>query len=147
VSDPVTVVDGVLAVNGREIAKVMGLDESWTRQFAAFELQYGSDWRLALVKPTGKIDPMGNRMTVWQDYVAGTDPTDPESKFTSSIVFENGEPVVTWSPDLNDDGKHSLRKYTTYGCENIGGNWKDMSTVPEADKSNYHFFKVTVEMP
>jgi len=147
VPDPVTVVDGVLTVNEREIARISGLDESWTRQFAAFETQYGSDWRLALVKPTGKRDTIGNRMVVWQDYVAGTDPTNPESKFTASIEFENGEPVVTWTPDLNDDGKQFLRKYTTYGCENIGGNWQDMSTVPDADKLNYRFFKVSVDMP
>jgi len=95
----------------------------------------------------GKTHADGSSSYVWEDYVAGTDPTNPESKFTSSIKFENGEPVVTWSPDLNDDGKQSLRKYTTYGCENLGGSWQDMSMVPEADKSNYRFFKVTVELP
>jgi len=95
----------------------------------------------------GKTKADGSPMYVWEDYVAGTDPTNPESKFTSSIVFANGEPLVTWSPDLNEDGKKSVRKYTTYGCENIGGNWQDISTVPEADKSNYRFFKVTVGMP
>jgi len=116
--------------------------------FSVIREQYGSYWQAAdgdyeaAATATGK-----NGYRIWESYVAGLEPEDEKSKFTSKITFVDGKPVITWEPDLNDDGKRSVRSYTTYGCENIGGKWHDMSTVPEADKPNYRFFKVTVEMP
>jgi hypothetical protein len=58
-----------------------------------------------------KTDASGAAMPVWQDYVAGTDPTNTFSvagtaptntfsKFTAKIEMKDGEPVVTWSHSL-----------------------------------------------
>ena len=41
-----------------------------------FMAKFGSDFAASLTKPTGKKDPAGNPLQVWQDYVAGADPTD-----------------------------------------------------------------------
>ena len=41
---------------------------------------------------------------VWQDYVAGTDPTNALSKFTVKIEMKDGAPVVAWSPAFNGEG-------------------------------------------
>jgi len=112
-----------------------------------FQQLYGDDFAQALQTPNGKSHPNGQPMLVWEDYVAGTDPTNPESKFAAKIDFEDGAPVVRWKPDLNEDGTKSLRKYTTSGCQSLGGDWVDMSTVPEAEKPLYRFFKVSVDMP
>ena len=32
-------------------------------------------------------------MPVWQDYVAGTDPTNAQSKFTAKIVMKDGDDI------------------------------------------------------
>ena len=56
-----------------------------------------------MAMPTDKKDAKGNDMYVWQDYVAGTDPTDTNSVFKASIEFVDGAPVVIWSPELPPD--------------------------------------------
>ena len=43
-------------------------------------------------------------LTVWQDYVAGTDPTNAASVFKAGIEMVGGVPQITWSPDLNTNG-------------------------------------------
>ena len=79
-------------------------------------------------------------MQIWQDYVAGTDPTNAASVFTAGIEFVGGVPQVTWSPDLNTNG--AVRSYTIWGKESLtDAAWH--SPTNAADR----FFKVSVEMP
>jgi len=120
---------------------------SWLDQYPSLLEEYGNNYLEATKATTGKSDGGGRALIVWDDYVAGTNPEDLNSKFTTYITIEDGVANVTWKPDLNQGGKKSVRKYTTLGCENLGGTWQDMSTVLETDRSNYRFFKVTVEMP
>lgn len=47
----------------------------WAANYSGFAAKFGSDFAAALTKPSGKWDGAGNAMFVWQDYVAGTDPT------------------------------------------------------------------------
>lgn len=112
---------------------------------------FGSDLAVALAKPSGKLDASGVQMSVWQDYVAGTDPTDPNDKFkVTGIKLDNGELKVSWHPDLNENGTRNVRLYTEYGCKELGDSWEDMKTVradPEKDPKAYRFRKVTVDMP
>ena len=96
---------------------------------------------------TGKRDGTGRLMTVADDYIAGTNPRNMESVFKTYIDFKNGKPVISWEPDLNENETKEVREYTTYGCRALGGTWQDMSVVPESEKENYRFFKVTVSMP
>ena len=90
---------------------------------------------------TGKYDGGGNAMSVWHDYVAGTDPTNLNSVFTAAIEIVNGAPHVTWSPNLNLNGIERI--YTIWGKTNLTDDVGWMSPT----NSGHRFFKVEVKMP
>lgn len=120
----------------------VAVPSSWANNNPNFEAKFGSDFTKALTMKTGKRDGAGNEMFVWQDYVAGTDPTNPESKFTASITIVNCEPVISWSPELTPE-QAALRKYTTYGKVSLADEkWNEVA----GDAAKYNFFKVAVEM-
>ena len=117
---------------------------SWSANFQSFATMYGDDFATALMKPTGKRDSQGNALFVWQDYVAGTDPTKEEDVFTASITFDgDGKPVVSYIPELSEP-ETAKRIYRTFGKVRL--NDKDWTPVPAGEETNYNFFKVTVEM-
>ena len=68
----------------------VAIPESWVENYPGFESKFGSDFSKALAMKTGKKDGAGNEMLVWQDYVAGTDPTDEKDVFTASITIVDG---------------------------------------------------------
>lgn len=116
---------------------------TWAMNYPSFTEKFGGDFTKALMRPTGKRDALGNSMLVWQDYVAGTDPTDEDDVFRASITIVDGKPVVSYSPELDDERK-ALRKYTIYGKGSLmDSQWKEIN---ETEVANYHFFKVVVEM-
>ena len=79
---------------------------------------------------------------VWEEYVAGTDPTNMASVFKANIEMVGDEPQIGWSPDLNEGGTKALRSYKIWGKETLeDGEW----IYPT--NSLHRFFKVTVEMP
>ena len=129
------------------IAEVKGgcvaVPATWTVKYSKFTEKFGSDFTKALAMQTGKKDGAGNPMFVWQDYVAGTDPTDETDVFTASITIVDGKVTVSYSPEL-DDARKALRKYTTWGKAKLTD--KDWSVVGEGEEGNFNFFKVTVEM-
>ena len=99
-----------------------------------------SDFETAAKRATGKRGGDGRALQVWQDYVAGTDPTNAASVFTAGIEMVGGVPQVTWSPNLNTNGIE--RSYTIWGKESLtDAAWH--SPTNTADR----FFKVSVEMP
>ena len=57
--------------------------------------------------------------------------------------MRGNEPLITWEPDLNENGTKSERLYKIYGSETLdgGGDWQYPTN------SLHRFFKVTVEMP
>jgi len=59
-------------------------------------------------------DADGDGYTAWQEYVAGTSPTNANSVFTASIVLSNGMPFVAWMPDLGTE-----RVYTVEGKSSL----------------------------
>ena len=81
-----------------------------------------------------------NGLKVWECYLAGLDPTNATSTFTASIEVSNGVPLVTWTPNLNDNGV--VRKYTVLGKTNLidAAEWAPTNSA-------HRFFKVKVEMP
>ena len=129
------------------IAEVKGggvaVPATWTVSYPKFTEKFGSDFTKALAMKTGKKDGAGNDMFVWQDYVAGTDPTKEDDVFTASITIVDGEVKVSYTPEL-DDARKALRKYTTWGKAKLTD--KDWSVVGEGEEGNFNFFKVTVEM-
>ena len=113
-----------------------------------FAALFGTDYAIAAKKPTGKVDAHGNPMYVWQDFIAGTDPTDKTSEFKASISFEDGKPVITWTPDLNEGGTRSIRTYRTLGISDLSQSadpaaWRE---VTPGSESAYRFFKIEVEL-
>jgi hypothetical protein len=66
----------------------IAITSEWATQYEGFEAKFGSDFTAAITAATGKFDGVGKPMMVWQDYVAGTDPTDPTDTFQASITFD-----------------------------------------------------------
>ncbi len=121
----------------------VAVPETWAAQFPSYVAKFGSDFAASLTKPTGKKDAAGNPLQVWQDYVAGTDPTDVNDLFRAEIRIVDNAPVVSWSPTLSAT-EAAKRTYTIYGRQSLlSGNW---TVVAAGQAANYNFFKVTVEM-
>lgn len=97
---------------------------------------------------SGKVDGAGRELTIADEFVAGTNPNDPISNFKVKIEIVDGKPVLSWEPDLNENGTKDLRVYKTYGAKNLDGSdeWTDMDEVGETEKELFNFFKVTVKM-
>ncbi len=87
-------------------------------------------------------DPDGDGLTTAQEYVAGTDPNDPDSKLTAYIEMVDGQPVVTYAPDLLGE-----RVYKKLGKKRLDDPNEEWVEVREGEEGNYNFFKVTVELP
>ena len=124
--------------------RAVAIPSEWAEQYPGFAAKFGSDFREAVTQPTGKRDGAGNAMFVWQDFVAGTDPTDESDVFTASITFDatTGEPVVSWSPELSAT-EAAKRVYTVFGKVRLNDtDW----TLVDGNASDYNFFKVRVEM-
>jgi len=115
---------------------VSGMSESWLQNVGAVSGVSGQT-----VEQIASSDPDGDGLTVEQEYIAGTDPTDPESKFTAKIEMVDGEPTITWEPDLQAD--EQPRAYKTWGSTDL----KTWEVVPDGKNADYNFFKVSVELP
>ena len=102
------------------------------------------DPEVVVFRETGKTDGAGKALTVMDEFVAGTNPNDPASKFSVKIEVVDGKPVVTWDPALNGEGvKTGIRSYTIQGSNDL----KEWSDVPDGKESEYHYFKAKVGMP
>jgi hypothetical protein len=104
---------------------------SWLEQYPLLLEQNGNDYEEAAL-----ADADGDGHFAWQEYVAGSNPTNRESVFQTMISISNGLPWITWSPDLRPD-----RMYTVKGKTYI----TDAAWSPTNAAS--HFFKVNVELP
>jgi len=121
----------------------VSVPETWSQRFPQYKAKFGSDFAASLLKPTGKKGAGGEALVVWQDYVAGTDPTKVGDVFTAKIEVVDNTPVISYSPMLSE-AETARRKYTVYGRTSLfGGDWSVVAPGPAA---SYNFFKVTVEM-
>ena len=117
--------------------------DAWPSRFPSYTATFGSDFTASLTKPTGKKDAAGNDLQVWQDYVAGTDPTDVNDLFRATITMSGNTPVVSWTPALSAT-EAAKRTYTILGRQSLlTGDW---TAVPSGQEANYNFFKVRVKM-
>ena len=110
---------------------------SW---LTGYGLGINTDFETAAKQQMGKLDANGRSMAVWQDYVAGTDPTNPNDYLRAMIAVSNDVPIVTWTPNLNTNGE--VRVYTVMGKTNL----TDAAWVCPTN-SGHRFFKVKVELP
>ena len=84
-----------------------------------------------------------NGCFLWESYVAGLDPEEPTSKFTSAIeLLPNGTVKITWYPDLST--AEVPRTYTILGKANLTD--ADWTPVTDANKPQMRFFRVKVEI-
>ena len=122
---------------------VVAISQEWAKQYPAFAEKFGGDFTKAITKETGKKDGAGKPMYVWQDFVAGTDPTDQDDVFRAAITFDGeGKPVISWTPELSG-AEAAKRVYKKYG--KIKLNDKDWQLI-DGNEDGYNFFKVAVEM-
>ena len=116
---------------------------SWLENYPTLMTEVGGDYEAAANAKTGKIGANNEPMYVWQDYVAGTDPTNLNSVFKALIEIKDGKPTISWEPKLTAE-EAAKRIYTTFGKETLfDSHWKPVDTQPSSD---YHFFKVDVKM-
>jgi hypothetical protein len=129
---------------------------AYDEDFAAFMETYGGinhatatagDYLRAMATETGKTDANGNPTTLLDEFIAGTDPSDPDDVFYATIACEEEVIYVGWVPDLNEDGQ-IRRIYKVYGKERLSDEWSaNPLSETEINGGVYHFFRVTVEMP
>ena len=129
---------------------------AYDEDFAAFMETYGGinpatatagDYVQAMATETGKTDANGNSTTLLDEFIAGTDPSDPDDVFYATIAFEDGVIYVGWVPDLNENGQ-ARRVYKVYGKERLSDEWSaNPLSETEINGGVYRFFRVTVEMP
>lgn len=135
----VAVVTEIGGASGGAVA----VPESWAERFPTYEACFGSDFPASLTRETGKLDASGKPQAVWQDYVAGTDPTVPGDLFKAWIEMEGGKPRIAWKPILGTE-EADKRKYTIWGRKSLlSGEWE---SVEDESLENFNFFKVRVEM-
>lgn len=111
---------------------------SWLTKFG-FDGK-GIDFETAAAGLSGKTQG-GKATRLWEEFVAGTNPTNETSVFTAKIEMKDGEPVVTWEPNLNTNSIERL--YKVYGKETLS----PAEEWAYPTNSLHRFFKVTVEMP
>lgn len=81
-----------------------------------------------------KMDHDHDGHTLYDEYVAGTNPRDPKDVFLTRIELTDGTCRITWSPDLGD-----RRRYVVQGTDVLNGEWR--TSDPDC-----RFFRATVEL-
>lgn len=103
----------------------------WLSLYPILISQAGGSYEAAALADTD-----GDGYAAWQEYVAGSVPTNSESVLRALIAVADGVPQVTWAPDLG-----SARVYTVEGRTNLIGE------VWGATNAASRFFRVRVDMP
>lgn len=115
---------------------------SWLNSYPKLMTIAKGDYEAAAAMSVVKVSSGGSAsvcIPVWQNYVAGIDPTDSNDVFTATISVSEGVPHVSYTPDLGD-----ARIYKTWGKKFlVEETWMK---VPPGTEAAYNFFKVTVEM-
>ena len=104
---------------------------AWLGQYTGLLGLAGGDYEAAAL-----ADSDGDGHAAWQEYVAGSDPTNRESVLRARVTVSNGMPWVTWTPDLG-----TARVYAVEGRTNL------TSGVWGTTNSGSRFFRVKVRMP
>lgn len=146
---------GMLIESDDQYSKYSTWNGCWVKVSKPGTLDVPSDWlaNYGLLRdgyqdyaqnlPTKTVG--GRPFYAWQDYVAGTNPTNTESVFKATVSIVDGKPVVDWDPKLTPE-EAAKRTYTVYGCSELGGKWYNADEASAEVKSQLRFFKVGVEM-
>ena len=110
---------------------------TWLDGYPSLLAAANGDYEATAWALTGKRDGAGNALAVWQDYVAGTCPTNPSSHFRCFIEMPSGAPLLRWDPDLGSE-----RVYTIWGRPSLTeGGWITPTNAAS------RFFRVDVSLP
>lgn len=102
--------------------------------------------------------PASNEMAMWECYLVGLDPENERAAFTAKLEFVDGEPVLKWNPDLNEDGTKQERVYQVWARKSVGApepdgegitdGWADVTDQETTWVTNgWRFFRVGVDLP
>jgi hypothetical protein len=104
---------------------------AWFDQYPALLALAGGDY-----EATALADVDDDGYMAWQEYVAGSIPTNRESVLRTMIDVSNGVPWLSWTPDLG-----TARVYTLLGITNLN------EPVWGPTNAASRFFRVRVDMP
>ncbi len=84
-----------------------------------------------------------NGITLYDSYIAGLVPTDPDSRLLAGIELVDGAYTITWTPDLS-----AARRYTVWATESLtDAVWQEVEpTAPIVDESQ-RYFRIQVTLP
>lgn len=100
----------------------------WLQQYG---LVAGDDYEAAALS-----DIDGDGFVAWQEYLAGSDPTNGASLLVASIAVSNGTPAIAWTPNLG-----TSRTYTVIGKSTLA------DEVWGPTNAGSKFFRIKVQMP
>lgn len=101
-------------------AAVLGLPKNPTAE----------DYEKAALKSTGKAKLRGGTFTAFEEYVMGTDPSNPDSIFQVNVEEVNGRKTLVPSPDMRT--QHRVYKYY-HKAQLTDNDWEEI-TEEEADE-------------
>lgn len=88
-----------------------------------------------------------NGRPVWECYVAGLDPEDPEAEFKVRLWFEEGAVHLGWTPDWSDAENGSGRTYRLMGKKSMDAEWEDVLEPADLSAKGWRYFRVGVSLP
>ncbi len=128
------ILNGIVDIGAYEYAYVdapVPVPYAWMDQYPTLLSLAGANYKAAAI-----ADADGDGHEAWQEYVAGTEPTNSESVLRALIAISNGVPRLAWSPDLG-----TARVYTVTGKTNVA------DTCWGPANAGCRFFRVGVSMP
>ncbi|MGN0886685.1 MAG: C10 family peptidase [Candidatus Spyradenecus sp.] len=113
-----------------------GVTCAWLREAGLLD-KADADLTPEEVIAAAESDGDGDGYAAWQEFVAGSNPTDAASvlRITAIEVAADGTPTITFEPALEE------RTYTLYGSATLG----DAALWETPLKATHRFFKVRVE--
>lgn len=115
-----------------------GVTCAWLREYGLLDkAKADADLTPDEVIAAAESDGDGDGYAAWQEFVAGSDPTDVASvlRITAIEVAADSTPTITFEPALED------RTYTLYGSATLGAEERWETPL----KATHRFFKVRVE--
>lgn len=107
----------------------------WLIEHGLYDPKSGASGDEIVLQKNGKM-VFGKELSVWHDYVMGTDPQDRDDVFSATIGMTNGSVSIGWCPNLGGE-----RKYAVQGKTNL----MDRTWLSSTNES-CRFFRVSVSL-
>jgi hypothetical protein len=108
--------DHALAANYAPLLAASNTPEWWL-------YQYNTNWATNF-NAAALSDPTGKGAAVWQDYIAGTNPTNAASVFALDAGLTNGQTVVSFPTIATTAPDQSQRYYALQSSTNLRQPWQ-----------------------